>query len=178
MVKKETLSLKTLETNQVEAESKSSQSTAINPNREKIPQQIDVDQHRHSRLVGRLIDISWGGVKRGLQYLSVVDDDKLMGLWSWPLISLTLGLGVGYWWYLDSSNLGAFISGLWMTYGGFISGVANDPLRAFLEHFGATALIIFLFWALGFNMTTVTLACLISLLISGVVTLRVMAEND
>jgi len=162
----------------VEAKSKSSQSTATNPNLENIPQQIDVDQDTHSRLVGLLIDMSWGGVKRDLQYLSVVDNDKFMDLWSWPFLSLIIGLGAGYWWYSDSSNLGAFIGGLWTTYGGFISAVADDPLRAFLEHFGATALIIFLFWALGFNMITATLACLIPLLISGVVTLRVVVESD
>ena len=124
-----------------------------------------------------LFDGLFWRVKRDLDEFSISTPDDLKGVWWWPILCLCVAVGVGYAWYSDSYNLGAGIAGLFMFYGGLISGSASEPLEAFFEHFAATGLILLMFWVFDFSLLMALLSCLIMFFVSGIVTLRVMAES-
>lgn len=123
-----------------------------------------------------LFDRLFWRVKRDLDEFSISTPDDLKGVWWWPVCCLCVAVGIGYAWYSDSYNLGAGIMGLFMVYGGFISGGATNPAEAFIYHFAATGLILFMFWVFGFSLLMVLVSCLIMIFVSGIVTLRVMAD--
>lgn len=118
----------------------------------------------------------WRG-KRDLDEFSISTPDDLKGVWWWPILCLCVAVVVGYAWYSDSNNFGAGIGGLFMVYGGLISGSASDPLQAFIEHFAATGLILLMFWVFDFSLLMALVSCLIMIFVAGIVTLRVMAES-
>jgi hypothetical protein len=124
-----------------------------------------------------LFDSLFWRVKRDFEEFSISKSDELEGVWWWPIICLCSGAGVGYVWYWDSSSLGGGIGGFFMVYGGFISGSSSDPLQAFIEHFAATGLILLMFWVFDFSLLIALISCLIMILVSGIVTLRVMADS-
>ena len=130
----------------------------------------------YSSPLGSLISELFWRAKRDVDEFSISTPEDLKGVWWWPILCLCVAVGIGYAWYSDSHNLGAGIAGLFMVYGGLISGSSSDPLQAFIEHFAATGLILLMFWVFGFSLLIALLSCLIMIFVSGIVTLRLMAE--
>lgn len=133
-------------------------------------------QYYSSPLRSLVSELFWRA-KRDVAEFSISTPEDLKGVWWGPILYLCVAVGVGYGFYSDSYNLGGGIVGLFMAYGGLISGSSNDPLQAFIEHFAASGLILLMFWVFDFSLLIALVSCLIMILVSGMVTLRVMAES-